>query len=483
MKEKTWQPISSSQMAKKTFNPIRNILETMDLKPNPKKKMISLSIGDPTVFGNLKPSPVAIEAVKEVLEGGNHNGYASSTGYPEARQAVAQHLNCHGLAYHEDDIVLCSGCSSALDLCISVIANPGDNILVPKPGFPLYKTLATGIGVSVKEYQLIPEKDWEADIQDLESLIDAGTKAIVVTNPSNPCGSVYSKEHLLEILAVAERNTLPIIMDEIYEFFFFDLPGLDFLPLASLTKRVPILTCGGLTKRYLVPGWRLGWIAVHDPQGIFAEVKNGLKSLSQRIMGANTLVQGALPTILKNTPNDFFDSTIATIQSNAELAFQRLSLIPGLRPIKPRGAMYMMVGIERELFPDFNNDLEIVQAMIQEQSVFCLPGKCFNIQDFVRIVLTVPERLMEEACDRIEEFCRMHVRSEHQEEKAVEEGVEVTDTRKISDSSSGHSSGMSSGDEAEQQQRCSFPAANFLRRKYKKSAAPFLRRDTISRLV
>ena len=129
----------------------------------------------------------------------------------------------------------------------------------------------------------------------------------------------------------------------------------------------------------------------------------------QRIIGANTIVQGALPSILKDTPASFFNETLDIIEANAKLSFEKLSQIPGLRPVMPSGAMYMMVGIDRAGFSkDFSNDLEIVEAMVTEQSVFCLPGKCFNIPNFFRIVLTVPGNLMAEACDRIAEFCEKH---------------------------------------------------------------------------
>ena len=167
-----------------------------------------------------------------------------------------------------DDVVIVSGCSCALDLAITSIANPGDNILVPRPGFPLYKTLANGLGIKTKEYDLMPLQGWECDLKSMESEIDDKTKAILVNNPSNPCGSVFSREHLLEVLDLADRYKLPIIADEIYEHFVFAGAQKSYEPMASLTSTVPILSCGGLTKRYLVPGWRLGWITIHDREVI-----------------------------------------------------------------------------------------------------------------------------------------------------------------------------------------------------------------------
>lgn len=489
--QRTWK-VGSSRLAKNTFNPIRNILETMDLKPNPKKKMISLSIGDPTVFGNLKPDEVILEAVKESLDSGKYNGYASSTGYPEAREAVAEHVATSASPLTGEDVVLCSGCSCALDLCISALADPGQNILIPRPGFSLYSTLAVGLGIGVKEYDLLPERGWEADLDHMESQIDENTTAILVNNPSNPCGSVYTREHLLQILEVAERHCLPIIADEIYDHFVF--PGHKYIPIASLTQTVPVLSCGGLTKRFLVPGWRLGWITIHDRNNVLgAEVRNGLKSLSQRIIGANTLIQGALPIILKETPASFFSGTIDVIRRNAELAFERLSKVPGLRPVMPAGAMYMMVGVDAEAFPSFKNDLEVVEALIREQSVFCLPGKCFNIANFFRIVLTIPERFMLEACDRIAEFCAEHV---HQSlPDRLSHAMVIGDSSEEASASS--SSGASSSDESDALKEDLTPpelsvvnkkppaaaSSGFATRKRFTRPPPLLRRDTVSRLV
>lgn len=152
---------------------------------------------------------------------------------------------------------------------------------------------------------LQPTKGWEIDLIDLELQIDNNTTAIVVINPSNPCGSVYSEEHLRKIITIAERNYVPIIADEIYEHIVF--PNEKFVSMATLSEKVPILSCSGLSKRYLVPGWRLGWIVIHDRNNLFnSEVRKSLQSVAQRINGANTIIQGALPDILTNTLETFY---------------------------------------------------------------------------------------------------------------------------------------------------------------------------------
>ncbi|XP_064641065.1 tyrosine aminotransferase-like isoform X2 [Lineus longissimus] len=348
--------VKASSFAKNTHNPIRAIVDGLKLTPNPDKHMIALSIGDPTVFGNFPPSKAVTDAIKYIVDEGKCNGYGPSVGTVPCRTALAEFYTRPDAPLQPKDVILTSGCSSAIELCISGLANAGENILVPRPGFPLYSVLAKTLEIEVKEYDLLPEKSWEIDVDHLVSCIDDKTTAIVVNNPSNPCGSVYKKKHLEEILAVAEKYKLPIIADEIY---------------ADM-------------------------------------IQGGLICLSMRILGPNTLVQGALPLILANTEQSFYDETVTQIQKNAKLFYSAISKVPGLNPVMPQGAMYMMIGIELEHFPGMQTCEEFSERLVTEQSVFCLPGKAFNYPSYIRVVLTVPELQLKEACSRIKQFCRKH---------------------------------------------------------------------------
>lgn len=401
-----WGVIPASFMAKHTDNPIRKIVDGMKLTPNPDQDLIALSIGDPTTFNNLPLDELIEDAVVESLKSRKRNGYAPSVGYEDTRAAIAAHFTRPEAPLTARDIILASGCSGAIDLAISVLTNRGQNILLPRPGFSLYRTLALSLGIEVRYYNLIPERGWEVDLDDLAAHADDDTSCIIFNNPSNPCGSVYCRRHLREILRVAERLRLPIIADEIYADFVF--PDHPFIPIASLTTEVPILTCGGLTKKYLVPGWRMGWIMIHDRHNAFHEVRHGLIMLSQRILGPNTIIQGAVKTILNSTPQQFFDSSISLVQRNAEQFYKAMSDIKGLKPVMPAGAMYMMVGIEMECFPEFDSDVEFTQSLVSDQSVFCLPAQCFQCPNYFRVVLTVPEDKLREASRRIAEFCSRH---------------------------------------------------------------------------
>ncbi|XP_072492613.1 tyrosine aminotransferase [Notamacropus eugenii] len=402
--------VRASDMSKKTFNPIRAIVESMKVKPNPNKTMISLSIGDPTVFGNLPTDSEVTQAIKDALDSGKYHGYAPSIGYLASREEIASYYSCPEAPLEAKDVILTSGCSQAIELSLAVLANPGQNILVPRPGFCLYKTLAESMGIEIRFYNLLPEKSWEIDLKHLESLIDEKTACLIVNNPSNPCGSVFSKRHLQKILSVAARQCVPILADEIYGDMVFS--DCKYEPLASLSTNVPILSCGGLAKRWLVPGWRMGWILIHDRRDIFGnEIRDGLVKLTHRIMGPCTIVQGALKSIMRRTPQEFYHKTLSFLKSNADLCYGALAAIPGLQPIQSSGAMYLMVRIEMEHFPEFENDVQFSERLIAEQSVVCLPGKCFEYPNFFRVVITVPEVVMLEACSRIQEFCEKHYQS------------------------------------------------------------------------
>lgn len=338
--------------------------------------MLHISPGDPTVYGNLPPSSQSVEAVITAVKSSEHNGYAPCVGTNSARRAVSIYLSRDDVEPRPEDIILCSGCSSSLEMCITVLADgeKGQNILVPRPGFPIYQTLAECMGIETKLYDLMPERDWEIDLTHMESLIDEKTAAIVVNNPSNPCGSVFNIQHLRDIVALAVRYRIPVIADEIYDSIVF--PGHPFTSMTAIGAPLPILVCGGLAKRFLVPGWRLGWIYVHDPVGAFdPEIRKGLQALSQRTIGSNTLMQAALPTILLETHHSFYDHLIDVLKRNAEILFENLKEVKGLKPFMPQGTMYMMVKIELEEFPCFENGLEFVKKMMEEESVFCLPGE------------------------------------------------------------------------------------------------------------
>eukprot|EP00735_Rhodelphis_limneticus_P003547 TRINITY_DN15032_c0_g1::TRINITY_DN15032_c0_g1_i1::g.24936::m.24936 TRINITY_DN15032_c0_g1::TRINITY_DN15032_c0_g1_i1::g.24936 ORF type:complete len:430 (-),score=80.81,sp/Q8QZR1/ATTY_MOUSE/45.76/9e-136,Aminotran_1_2/PF00155.16/9.8e-68,DegT_DnrJ_EryC1/PF01041.12/3.3e-06,Beta_elim_lyase/PF01212.16/9.8e-05,Aminotran_5/PF00266.14/0.0004,Cys_Met_Meta_PP/PF01053.15/0.0034 TRINITY_DN15032_c0_g1_i1:396-1628(-) len=406
---KQWH-VSASRRSLATLNPIRETVGRIGTQPNPEKTLIPLSLGDPTASGNFPTHPSVVDAVVDVVKQGQHNGYFSELGLNESRQAVAGLYTSPSCPVTKDDVVLASGCSHALQLVIGALGNEGDNLLVPAPSFPLYSTLANYNGVETRQYNLLSEKNWECDLAHLESLIDERTVAILVNNPSNPCGSVFSKDHVMAILHIAEKHCLPIISDEIYRELCFD--GCEFEGFAENTQTVPVIAVGGIAKRFLVPGWRLGWIIIHDRSDILTkgQVRAGINRLATHIVGPNSLMQAALPRMLTDPPQEFFEHTRKTLETNALYCKKRIDELAPLETSVPQGAFYMMIRIRYEMFEDIPDDMTFTKKLLSEESVFVLPGSCFAIPTHVRIVVCLAQEKLAEAFDRITEFCARHAK-------------------------------------------------------------------------
>jgi len=231
------------------------------------------------------------------------------------------------------------------------------------------------------------------------------TAAIIVNNPSNPCGCVYSEEHLIELAKIAESHRIPIIADEIYRGILFE--G-EFHALASVTTTVPVLSVGGIAKQFMAPGWRLGWILIHDRNNAFQKVREGILRLSQVILGANSLIQAALPEILRLTPQEYYDYNSKILQENANFSYERLTKIKGLTVVKPKATLYLMVGIDITQFNGIKDDIDFSQKLLQEESVFVLPSQCFKISNYIRIVFCPPKEQLDEAYNRMEDFCKRY---------------------------------------------------------------------------
>lgn len=402
--------IRACRAATESTNPIRELLESLCVVSSKKKEKISLAQGDPTAYGHLKVPEAAVEAMVAATKSYACNGYTHSAGSHECRKAVADyHSSSLPLKLTADDVSITVGCSQAIQLCIAALATPGTNILIPRPGFPIYETFCKYYGVECRFYDLLPERDWEVDLDQITSLADSNTVAWIICNPSNPCGSVYKKQHLIKIANTAEKLRVPIISDEIYADMVF-APA-EFIPMAAFSLKVPVLTVGGISKRWLAPGWRLGWIIVADPKGILSrgKVVEALTKLMQMTIGTSTLSQAAVPGMLLNTPSSFFEDTIKSLKAGAELCYERANRIKGLHcPTKPQGAMYIMVKIDPEVFTDIKSDVEFAALLVEEESVVVLPGSAFGISNWLRIVFATPLPLLEEAWDRIDLFCLRH---------------------------------------------------------------------------
>lgn len=371
------------------------------------KNLIPLSIGDPTVFGNLQPPPTAITALQRLVAEGKSNGYAPSTGTVAARTAIATRFGSSGPhPLTPNDVMICSGASGALHIAMDAMLDAGDNILLPKPGFSLYATIAGYLNVEVRYYNLLPERGWECDLDQMATLVDGRTRALLINNPSNPNGSNFTRAHLQQLVAFASRHRLPIISDEIYGDMVF--AGHTFTPIADLSEDVPVVTASGLAKQYLVPGWRIGWLLFHDRQGKLAAAKAAALALTQIILGANTLCQALVPTLLLETPLDYYSALNQTLEDQSLFLYESIRAIPGLRPIEPQACMYLMVAIDTARYPAFADDVAFSGALLQEEMLFVLPGSCFMADNYFRLVTCAPRAVLEQAMARLRRFCATH---------------------------------------------------------------------------
>lgn len=402
-----WAPIVMSRAARETSNPIRKIVDQMMIKPETTKEPIPLSIGDPCTDGNLLPPEPALDALCANIRSAKYNGYPPSAGIPEARNAIAKRFPGRAeFPITGDDVFVASGASHAIQMAFDAMLNPGDNILLPCPGFSLYKTICDSKGYDARFYKLRPEDGWQCDLADMRAQVNNRTRAIFINNPSNPCGSNFTREHVEAIVALAEELHLPIITDEIYADMVFD-DG-KFFSAADLSERVPVLVIGGLAKQYVIPGYRLGWVALHDRNGIMKDIRTGLLQLSTLILGPCSLVQSSVRAFLESTPEKWYKDLISTLGNHASITYDELSKIPGLNPIKPRAAMYVMVAIEIEKFPGFKSEIDFSRALLREQAIMVLPGSCFGADNYFRVVFTKPEPKLREAYSRMAEFCAKH---------------------------------------------------------------------------
>ncbi|XP_051126204.1 probable aminotransferase TAT2 [Andrographis paniculata] len=374
------------------------------------KKVISLGIGDPTAYSCFCTTSAAQEAVVETLRSNKFNGYAPTVGLPQTRKAISDYLS-RDLAYtlSPDDVYITAGCTQAIEFALSILAAPGANILLPRPGFPIYGLCAAFRNLEVRYFDLQPENGWEVDLRAVEALSDQNTVAVVIINPGNPCGNVYSHRHLKEIAETANRLGIVVIADEVYGHLSFGANP--FVPMGVFSSITPVLTLGSLSKRWLVPGWRLGWLVTNDPYGYMKTPKfvERLKKYSNISGGPATFIQAAVPEIINKTQNNFFTKTLSTLKQASDICYEKINGIPCIScPQKPEGSMACMVKLNVSQLKDISDDIDFCFKLAKEESVIVLPGLAVGLKNWLRITFAVEPSALEEGLERVKSFCRRH---------------------------------------------------------------------------
>lgn len=340
-------------------------------------KILKLNIGNPAPFGFAAPDDI----LKDVI----HNlptaqGYSDSQGIYPARVAVMQYFQQLGIRNVAiDDIFLGNGVSELIVMAMQALVDDGDEILIPAPDYPLWTAAASLAGGKVVHYKCDEENHWFPSIEDIASKISKKTKAIVLINPNNPTGAVYSKEILAEILALARKHQLVVFSDEIYDKILYD--DAKHIPTASLANDVFIITMGGLSKNYRIAGFRAGWMVITGPKLHAEDYIEGLNILSSMRLCANVPCQHAIQTALGG-----YQSINELIQGDGRLikqrnmAFDMINAINGLSCEPAMGALYLFVKVDVEKF-NIKDDEQMVLDLLKQEKILLVHGRAFNIKE------------------------------------------------------------------------------------------------------
>ncbi|KAJ8755094.1 hypothetical protein K2173_016788 [Erythroxylum novogranatense] len=404
--------VSGGEMQAPTNITIKGILSLLmqSIDEKHKRNVISLGMGDPSSYSCFHAPSVAQEAVTDALKSDKFNGYSPTVGLPQTRRAIAQYLS-RDLPYQlsSDDVFITSGCTQAIDVALAMLARPGANIMLPKPGFPIYELCAAFRGIEVRHFDLLPEKGWEVDLDAIESLADHNTVALVIINPGNPCGNVYSYQHLKRIAETAVKIKTLIIADEVYGHLAFGRNP--FVAMGVFGSKAPVITLGSLSKRWIVPGWRLGWFVTSDPSGVFRQPKTveRIKKYFDILGGTATFIQAAVPRIIEQTEEVFFRNTIKTLKHSSDICCERIKEISCIIcPHKPEGSMAVMLKLNLSLLDGISDDIDFCFKLAKEESVIVLPGTAVGLKDWIRLTFAVDPALLEEALGRVKSFCQRH---------------------------------------------------------------------------
>ena len=354
--------------------------------------VLRLNTGNPGNFGFQMPQSVRqalLENVDKAVP------YCDVRGMAAARQAILEyHKSCGIQGITPEDIYICNGVSEAVSMLMSALVGTGDEVLVPSPCYSLWSNNTYLGGGKPIYYRCDPQNAWNPDLEDMRAKITGCTKAILVINPNNPTGAIYSKETLLAIAQLARENHLLLLADEIYD--RLTLENAPTYSMAALAPDLPCVTFNGLSKSHIICGFRCGWMVFSGPKAELAEVEQGVTALASMRLCGNTLTQLVIPAALQDR-----DSTRAMMLPGGRLYEQSKATVEGLRKIPGvtlvpnRAAFYLFPGLEAGAF-DFESDEDFAMKFLHEKHILVIPGHGFDWFEDLRfriVMLPEPERI------------------------------------------------------------------------------------------
>ena len=369
------------------------------------KKLLRLNIGDPNKWDFQTPEyfKATLRAAVDEVD----NGYGDSQGEPDLRDAiVVREHEKNGIDITSNDVYVTAGVSECINMLMGTFLEPGDQILVPGPGYPSYAQYINFYEGQTIPYRMIEEEDWRPDVDMIRKRITDSTKALILINPNNPTGAEYEEKDLRAIGDIAAEYGIPIISDEIYDKIVFD--G-EFYSMSKLPSDVPRIILNGFSKVNLMPGWRVGYCYFMDEAGLMDDIRTGfMKQMRARIC-PNVPCQAAARASLQG-PQDYIVEMNRKLKERADFTYKRLNEIDGISTRKAKGALYMFPRIDLSGTP-WKNDYGFVHDLIMEEGVVLVHGSGFCEefgQDHFRTILLAPQPVLEEAYDKLESFLGRH---------------------------------------------------------------------------
>ena len=378
------------------------VLDHANLLEEEGQRIIKLNIGNPGAFGLDAPDEIMHDVIHNIR---NAQGYCHSKGLFAARKAVMQRAQTQGIkTVVVDDVIMGNGVSELIVMSMQALLNDGDEVLIPSPDYPLWTAAVAMAGGTPKHYLCDEDDNWQPNIADIESKITPQTKGIVVINPNNPTGAVYSQNNLKQIVALAEKHNLVIFADEIYDRILYD--EAEHIPLATLVKDVLCLTFNGLSKTYRLAGFRSGWVVISGAKQRAGSYIEGLEMLASMRLCANVPAMLAVQTALGGYQS-INDLTLpgGRLIEQRDLAYEMITQIHGVSCVKPKSAMYLYPKLDPEIYP-IDDDQNLVLDLLKEERVLLVQGSAFNSVDkqHFRIVFLPDKAQLTEAIERLATF-------------------------------------------------------------------------------
>lgn len=377
-----------------------------------------LNIGDPTLFG-FEPAQQLTDAYIAALRNGKHS-YAPSCGIADAREAIAQDAGNRRIETSSEQVIVTAGATEAADLLCTALLNPGDEVLCPSPGYPLYTALAARQEATSVPYRLDPQNNWLPDPQEIGRLITSRTKLLIVINPNNPTGTLYPAELLSSIAETARKHRIVCLADEVYRKLIYSGSHHPFASFAG--NDLPVFTLESLSKNFMVPGWRTGWMTISNSH-LLPDLRGALQKLADARVCAPAAPQYAIRDAL-SLGNDYLVPVMEKLRRQRDLTVKMLNGIEGLSCSTPEGAFHLMAKIDPSRYP-FASDEEFIVELLRKKQILFVHGSGFGTQTdegYFRIVYLPDTATLERVYHDLYDFlhhCRQHSGAFRQQHKTT----------------------------------------------------------------